>query len=786
MLAQLRTRTDQIRTFIDKGAFAAIYVPAFQAKDLALALDEHKAELSGRSPAVAVPAIARLVRSAYLLDAFGDLGNKQQILDAYDRFSLGGEGDRIAVPGTAMTMISASARPRHCCLGRRRRGGVRAEPRAGEAHKAITSKYTYNDDVFPILRDRCARCHVAGGVAPMSLMTYDEAFPWARVDPRGARRRTTCRRGTREDGFGAFKKAHTLSPRELDIILTWATGGNPRGRLDQKLPPVAAARTTGRWARRTSSLPLPSEFTVAADKMEDSHEFIVPTGTTEPRWVRAVDLLPGTPSIVRSATIFAEGARWLRARASSDGGTRPGPRTRATGCRARIRRPLGSAAFRLPAGAQLAVRIHYKKTWQFEGKPLTDRSTVGLYFAKDASAQELLTLALSSPGASAKDTKDVTFSRTLNDDVQAVAVSPDDVPANISPARWCDQAGRIARAADSAEHARPTGRGATGSNGRCRFRAARASRWPRSSTTRTFSLRRSAALPRPPSRGHRPAPPHAERRPREHQTLRAVARAILCALARFAFKRRHRASAWYRRERGRHRSAVVLEDSMWSRPGSGSIASRSICPWTTSTALAAPIRPDEQSQIESVARAELEAAYAGLRIRFTWQPSGFYRVSVVQDIPARGLPVAGASRRAAVRRRRRVGQLSNAGESGGRQRAARRGPRRASSRRSAKGSDARPHTSSRIRSFSASTSTTRTGQLRTDFRIASQFYGTLHWAFARPQLEEVTGGGDLRRSKVLVVVHGREPVRVKRRSRAGLSHSESTLLAACRRSRRSY
>ena len=57
------------------------------------------------------------------------------------------------------------------------------------------------------------------------------------------------------------------------------------------------------------------------------------------------------------------------------------------------------------------------------------------------------------------------------------------------------------------------------------------------------------------------------------------------------------------------------------------------------------IQSDEQSQIEAVARAELEAAYAGLRIRFTRQPSGFYRVSVVQDIPGRALPVAGASRR---------------------------------------------------------------------------------------------------------------------------------------------
>ena len=47
-----------------------------------------------------------------------------------------------------------------------------------EAHKPITSPYTYNEDVFPIVRDRCGRCHVAGGVAPMSLMTAKDAVPW--------------------------------------------------------------------------------------------------------------------------------------------------------------------------------------------------------------------------------------------------------------------------------------------------------------------------------------------------------------------------------------------------------------------------------------------------------------------------------------------------------------------------------------------------------------------------------------------------------------------------------
>ncbi len=58
--------------------------------------------------------------------------------------------------------------------------------------------------------------------------------------------------------------------------------------------------------------------------------------------------------------------------------------------------------FRLPAGAELTVRVHYKKTWQFEGKPLEDASTVGLYFAPATTAQELLVVPLAAPAAGAQ------------------------------------------------------------------------------------------------------------------------------------------------------------------------------------------------------------------------------------------------------------------------------------------------------------------------------------------------------------------------------------------------
>jgi len=304
--------------------------------------------------------------------------------------------------------------------------GVAIAMQPATAHKAITSKYTYNDDVFPIFRDKCASCHVAGGVAPMSLMTYDDAFPWAE-SIRAELVAAHMPPWNADEGYGEIKRAHTLTPRELDVILTWATGGNPRGSLDQKLPPVEL-KNEWKLGAPDLALKLPADFTLAADKMEDTQEFTIPAGTAETRWVRAVDLLPGTPSIVRSATIFVKGTSARTAAAA------PSPeQILALWLPGQDSAPHDGVAFRLPLGAQIGVRIHYKKTWQFEGKPVTDRSTIGLYFTQSASPQELLSVPIDSPAAAAGSAdQTIRFSHTLANDVQALALSPDKVPGNIS------------------------------------------------------------------------------------------------------------------------------------------------------------------------------------------------------------------------------------------------------------------------------------------------------------------------------------------------------------------
>jgi hypothetical protein len=153
------------------------------------------------------------------------------------------------------------------------------------------------------------------------------------------------------------------------------------------------------------------------------------------------------------------------------------------------------------------------------------------------------------------------------------------------------------------------------------------------------------------------------------------------------------------------------------------------------------IRSEEQSRIEAVARTELEAAYGGLRMRFTEQPAGFYRVSVVQDIPVRGLPVAGASRRmlpfggAGSVSFRTLGSqaVANAPRDAVRARiieAIGKGIGRTAAHEFAHQilPKINLHDTKDADSYENGVSDR-----------PSQYYGTLHWAFARPQLESVIG-----------------------------------------------
>jgi hypothetical protein len=258
----------------------------------------------------------------------------------------------------------------------------------GEAHKPITSPYTFNEHVFPILRQHCGACHVAGGVAPMSLMTHADAVPW------GESMRLELIAGHMPPWSDSTTPG--LSARELDTLMTWTSGGTPPGEPANAPPLVTLANEWGLGVPdETLSLP---EVTLDAETQERVAEFVLPTGA---RALRAIDLRPGTPAMVRSGTVSTRGGQMLLL-------WQPGDTPRAA----------EGAAFIVPAGEDLVVRVRYKKTWEHERAVMTDRSTVGLYRAA-AALPAIERLEVTSPG------------RSLDRDVRVLAVAPDSGTADV-------------------------------------------------------------------------------------------------------------------------------------------------------------------------------------------------------------------------------------------------------------------------------------------------------------------------------------------------------------------
>lgn len=269
-----------------------------------------------------------------------------------------------------------------------------------DAHKPITSKYTFWEDVYPIVKEHCGGCHVAGGVAPMSLMTYEDARPWAE----SIRLELTTGHMPPwygDPGVAPLRDVHKLSPRDLDVVLTWVTGGTPPG--PPAKVPTATPRRAWQNGRPDLLVPLPAVVALPADKNDETREFVLREDNDRDRAIAFADVLPSNPAIVHDAIVFS---RRPGSPASNDVNAiavwLPGL--------APVSAPSGSG-FVWRAHEQLVVRIHYKKNWKLENKSATDRTTVGLYWTKSASWRAIRGIPIAPAGE-----------KSLADHLQAIAV----------------------------------------------------------------------------------------------------------------------------------------------------------------------------------------------------------------------------------------------------------------------------------------------------------------------------------------------------------------------------
>src|SRR3954469_17081741 len=153
---------------------------------------------------------------------------------------------------------------------------------------------TFTKDVAPIFQQKCESCHRPNNMAPMSLLTYEEARPWAKsIAARVGARQMPPWHIDKTVGIQKFKNDRALNDDQIDVIERWIAGGAPKGDLKDMPAAKVWPDEDKQWAMAAKygepELVVKSpEYTMPAVAQDAWWRPSVATNISEPRWVRAI------------------------------------------------------------------------------------------------------------------------------------------------------------------------------------------------------------------------------------------------------------------------------------------------------------------------------------------------------------------------------------------------------------------------------------------------------------------------------------------------------------------
>ncbi len=251
---------------------------------------------------------------------------------------------------------------------------------------------TFSKDVAPIIFKHCTVCHRQGEIGPMTLTNYEEVKNWAST----IKYVTTNKimpPWKADQSYSRFVDENYLSSSQIKTISDWVDAGSPEGNPSNtpKLPEFPVNSLLG-----TPDLVLPfkKSYIHKGNGKDEYRYFVIPTGLTESKKIKAIELRPGNKKIVHHALFFADQtgkARQYDEKTPEYGfspdenadfrvfevitreqypGYVPGQKPRNF--------PDGLAQI-LPANSDLVIQMHYAP-WSVDE---ADSSTVNIFFAKD-------------------------------------------------------------------------------------------------------------------------------------------------------------------------------------------------------------------------------------------------------------------------------------------------------------------------------------------------------------------------------------------------------------------
>lgn len=308
---------------------------------------------------------------------------------------------------------------------------------------------TFNKDVLPILQKNCQNCHRPGQIAPMSLLTYKDARPWAKAMKEAVVGKKMPS-WFADLNYGHLINERRLAERDINTISKWADAGALEGDAKDAPPPLQWPE--GGWQIKPDYIVEGPTYDVPAKGIVEWTWFVVPGGFGKDTWVTSIEVLPSeqavthhvclsyvqhTPEIPYNVPMLPRGV----IQRDADGneirpprGQRgaPAPNEQSGGQRGGGQRgaPEGGAAFPgilgvifgrsagtalieecyepgrppadfrpynaaklIPAGTDIAVNVHYTPN----GKAVKDHVRIGFTLAKEPPKRRYIAMSASPP-----------------------------------------------------------------------------------------------------------------------------------------------------------------------------------------------------------------------------------------------------------------------------------------------------------------------------------------------------------------------------------------------------
>jgi len=171
----------------------------------------------------------------------------------------------------------------------------------------LNRQVTFAKDVAPIFERSCQSCHHEGTSAPMPLVTYEQARPWAKsIKARVAQRDMPPWHLDKTVGIRHYKNDRSLTDEEIATIVKWVDAGAPQGNPADMPPPLTFTADNAWYIGKPDLLATTDkEFTMYAKGPDWWIDQFGDIQLTEDRWIQAMEVKPGNPKIVHHSVVYA-------------------------------------------------------------------------------------------------------------------------------------------------------------------------------------------------------------------------------------------------------------------------------------------------------------------------------------------------------------------------------------------------------------------------------------------------------------------------------------------------